>query len=131
MPFLLLIISSIQPCLLSSGEFSGEFGICCQAEYPRKCPTVPVPPPPRQCLPRPLGQPEDDECSSPGQRDGCPGENTLCCFNGCLNICLEGRYLQILLYLSYVTIVINLSFRFSPFNTKIILHQRRSFHCQS
>jgi len=77
------------PCLLSSGEFSGEFGICCQAEYPRKCPTVPVPPPPRQCLPRPLGQPEDDECSSPGQRDGCPGENTLCCFNGCLNICLE------------------------------------------
>jgi len=77
------------PCLLSSGQFSGQFGICCQAEYPRKCPIVAVPPPPRQCLPRPLGQPEEDECSNPGQRDGCPGENTLCCFNGCLNICLE------------------------------------------
>jgi len=77
------------PCLLSSGQFSGEFGICCQSEYPRKCPSVAVPPPPQQCLPRPLGQPEDDQCSRPGERDNCPGETTLCCFNGCLNICLE------------------------------------------
>lgn len=77
------------PCLLSSGQFSGEFGICCQSEYPRKCPTVAVAPPARHCLPRPLGQPEDDQCSQPGERDNCPGDNTLCCFNGCLNICLE------------------------------------------
>jgi len=77
------------PCLLSIGQFSGEFGICCQSEYPRKCPIVAVAPPAQQCVPRPLGLPEDDECSQPGERDNCPGDNTLCCFNGCLNICLE------------------------------------------
>ena len=122
-------MSSTQPCLLSSGQFSGEFGICCQSEYPRKCPSVAVPPPPQQCLPRPLGQPEDDQCSRPGERDNCPGETTLCCFNGCLNICLEGRNIK---YITSVMIklMINLSFRFSLLNTKIILHQRKSFHCQ-
>jgi len=77
------------PCLLTSGQFQGQFGICCQDEYSRKCPAVAVPPPPKQCIPRPLGQPEDHECDQPGLRDRCPGANTLCCFNGCLNICLE------------------------------------------
>merc|ERR1711976_144894 len=76
------------PCLLTSGDFAGEFGICCQDEFPRKCPDVPQPPPPEQCEPRPLGQPEDDECNSVGVRDVCPG-NSLCCFNGCLNVCLR------------------------------------------
>jgi len=76
------------PCLLTSGDFAGEFGICCQDEFPRKCPDVPQLPPPEQCQPRPLGQPEDDQCDSVGVRDVCPG-NTLCCFNGCLNVCLR------------------------------------------
>merc|ERR1719410_1026216 len=36
-----------------------------------------------------VGQPEDHECSVPGSRDNCPGgEEALCCFNGCLNVCL-------------------------------------------
>jgi len=77
------------PCLLTSGEFSGQFGICCQDTFPRECPAVPRPPPPVHCRPRPLGQPEDHECSVPGSRDNCPGgEEALCCFNGCLNVCL-------------------------------------------
>jgi len=76
------------PCLLTSGEFSGEFGICCQETFPRACPRVPRPPPPAQCRPRPLGRPEDDECEGPGQRSSCPGQDSLCCFNGCLNVCL-------------------------------------------
>lgn len=76
------------PCLLTSGEFSGEFGICCQDTFPRACPRVLRPPPPAQCRPRPLGQPEDDECQSPGEQDTCPGQDSLCCFNGCLNVCL-------------------------------------------
>jgi len=77
------------PCLLTSGDFVGEFGICCQDEFPRKCPDVRRLPPAEQCRPRPLGLPEDDECSSPGSKDACFGENSLCCFNGCLNVCLR------------------------------------------
>ena len=80
-----------QPCLLTSGQFKGQFGICCQSEYPRVCPQVGVSPPPGQCDPRPLGQPEDHECGRPGERDRCPGEQALCCFNGCLNVCLSGN----------------------------------------
>lgn len=76
------------PCLLTSGDFEGEFGICCQDEFPRKCPEVRRPPPAEQCRPRPLGRPEDHECSSPGSKGVCVGENSLCCFNGCLNVCL-------------------------------------------
>ena len=56
-----------QPCLLTSGDFVGEFGICCQDEFPRKCPDVRRLPPAEQCRPRPLGHPEDNECSSPGR----------------------------------------------------------------
>ena len=85
-----------QPCLLTSGDFSGEFGICCQEVFPRRCPDVPVFPPREQCLPRPLGQPEDDECDSVGVRDQCPGDNALCCFNGCLNVCLTGEIKNLL-----------------------------------
>lgn len=77
------------PCLLKTGQFTGEFGICCQEEFPRKCPDVPQPPPPRQCEPRPLGQPRDHECDNVGERDRCPGQQPLCCFNGCLNVCLR------------------------------------------
>jgi len=76
------------PCLLTSGEFSGEFGICCQDTFPRACPRVPRPPPPAQCRPRPLGRPEDDECRSQGEQDSCLGLDSLCCFNGCINVCL-------------------------------------------
>merc|ERR1712130_400510 len=46
------------PCLLTSGDFEGEFGICCQDEFPRKCPEVRRPPPAEQCRPRPLGRPK-------------------------------------------------------------------------
>ena len=55
------------------------------------CPQVGVPPPPGQCVPRPLGQPEDNQCGRPGERDRCPGDQALCCFNGCLNVCLSGK----------------------------------------
>ena len=114
-----------QPCLLTSGQFAGEFGICCKAgvnilketnmrflvkkhffcptfnksgplgpqdAYPRVCPALRRPPPPGQCLPRPLGQPADHECGAPGTRDTCVGADSLCCFNGCLNVCLPGVY---------------------------------------
>jgi len=77
------------PCLLQSGEFAGEFGICCQEEFPKKCPDVPRLPPPEQCRPRPLGQPEDHECNNVGVKDSCFGSKSLCCFNGCLNVCLR------------------------------------------
>jgi len=76
------------PCLLTSGQFAGEFGICCKDAYPRVCPALRRPPPPGQCLPRPLGQPADHECGAPGTRDTCVGADSLCCFNGCLNVCL-------------------------------------------
>merc|ERR1719412_2607732 len=78
------------PCLLQTGEFAGKFGICCREAFPRQCPSVPPPPPPAPalCLPRPLGRPADHQCALPGSRAGCPN-NSLCCFNGCLNVCLE------------------------------------------
>ena len=41
-----------------------------QDTFPRECPAVPRPPPPVLCRPRPLGQPEDHECSVPGSRSG-------------------------------------------------------------
>lgn len=77
------------PCLLTTGQFKGQFGICCQDEFSRKCPLVGVSPPPSQCVPRPLGQPEDHQCGRPGERDRCEGDQALCCFNGCLNVCLS------------------------------------------
>merc|ERR1712032_947282 len=76
------------PCLLTSGDFSGELGICCRDTFPRACPRVPHTPAPAQCMPRPLGRPEDNECQSPGEQDSCLGQDSLCCFNGCLNVCL-------------------------------------------
>jgi len=76
------------PCLLTTGDFAGDFGICCEAPYTRVCPKVPILPPPEQCLPRPLGDPEDHECSNIGAQSSC-SEGSLCCFNGCLNVCLE------------------------------------------
>ena len=93
-------IDCFQPCLLQSGEFAGEFGICCQDEFPRKCPDVPNLPPPEQCRPRPLGQPEDHECSNVGVKDSCFGSKSLCCFNGCLNVCLRGKLFYEILYSS-------------------------------
>ena len=44
--------------------------IMMQDTFPRECPAVPRPPPPVLCRPRPLGQPEDHECSVPGSRSG-------------------------------------------------------------
>jgi len=76
------------PCLLNTGEFAGDFGICCESPFNKVCPKVPVLPDPKSCLPRPLGDPEDDECSNIGSRSSC-SEGSLCCFNGCLNVCLE------------------------------------------
>jgi len=76
------------PCLLTSGEFAGEFGICCESAFSKVCPSVPVLPDPKDCLLRPLGDPEDDECRNVGTRSSCP-TGSLCCFNGCLNVCLE------------------------------------------
>merc|ERR1712173_468913 len=34
------------------------------------------------------GDPEDHECSNTGSQDTC-SKGSLCCFNGCLNVCLE------------------------------------------
>jgi len=76
------------PCLLTTGEFAGDFGICCEAPYSRVCPKVPIIPPPEHCRPRPLGDPEDHECNNIGSQDTC-SKGSLCCFNGCLNVCLE------------------------------------------
>jgi len=76
------------PCLLTSGDFAGEFGICCESAFSKVCPRVPILPDPKDCLLRPLGDPEDHECSSIGQRSSC-SKGSLCCFNGCLNVCLE------------------------------------------
>jgi len=97
------------PCLLQSGEFAGEFGICCQEEYPRKCPDVPRLPPPEQCQPRPLGQPEDDECNDIGVKDSCFGSKSLCCFNGCLNVCLRDPpySVQKAFFLRQMAIIVN------------------------
>merc|ERR1711983_270729 len=98
-----------EPCLLQSGEFAGEFGICCQEEYPRKCPDVPRLPPPEQCQPRPLGQPEDDECNDIGVKDSCFGSKSLCCFNGCLNVCLRDPpySVQRAFFLRQMAIIVN------------------------
>jgi len=76
------------PCLLTSGEFAGDFGICCESAFGRVCPRVPVLPDPKDCLQRPLGDPEDTECGTVGARSSCQ-EGSLCCFNGCINVCLE------------------------------------------
>jgi len=76
------------PCLLSSGDFAGDFGICCKFRHPRVCPRLRDLPSPESCLPRPLGVPEDNECLEPGTQSSCAAD-TLCCFNGCINVCLE------------------------------------------
>eukprot|EP00092_Neocalanus_flemingeri_P009224 GFUD01009927.1.p1 GENE.GFUD01009927.1~~GFUD01009927.1.p1 ORF type:complete len:311 (+),score=50.39 GFUD01009927.1:162-1094(+) len=76
------------PCLLTSGEFAGDFGICCESAYAQVCPRVPVLPDPKDCLRRPLGDPEDTECQRIGSRSSCAA-GSLCCFNGCINVCLE------------------------------------------
>jgi len=76
------------PCLLTSGEFAGDFGICCESAFSKVCPKVPILPSPEHCRPRPLGDPEDHECNTVGSRSGC-AKGSLCCFNGCLNVCLE------------------------------------------
>jgi len=76
------------PCLLTSGEFAGDFGICCESAFAQVCPRVPVLPDPKDCLRRPLGDPEDTECQNTGSRSSCK-EGSLCCFNGCINVCLE------------------------------------------
>jgi len=76
------------PCLLTTGEFAGDFGICCETAFEKVCPRVPILPDPKDCLPRPLGEPEDHQCGNPGTRSSCR-KGSLCCFNGCLNVCLE------------------------------------------
>lgn len=76
------------PCLLTSGEFAGDFGICCESAFSKICPKIPILPEPKHCLPRPLGDPEDHECTNVGERSSC-SKGSLCCFNGCLNVCLE------------------------------------------
>jgi len=75
------------PCLLTSGQFAGDFGVCCRERHPRVCPKVRTRPDPEDCAHRPLGDPEDEECDITGERSLCPRDN-LCCFNGCINVCL-------------------------------------------
>jgi len=76
------------PCLINSGDFAGDFGLCCTESFRRVCPRVPVVPPPEDCLPKNLGEPEAEECDIRGLRSNC-SKSDLCCFNGCINICLE------------------------------------------
>jgi len=76
------------PCLLNRGEFAGEFGICCKRRHSTVCPKLRTRPNPEDCLRRPLGDPEDEECPLFGVISTCPSNN-LCCFNGCINVCLE------------------------------------------
>lgn len=76
------------PCLINTGDFAGDFGICCREPFRRVCPRVPVIPPPQECLPKNLGEPEAEECDLRGLRSNC-SNSELCCFNGCINICLE------------------------------------------
>jgi len=76
------------PCLITSGGFTGDFGICCNRRHPRVCPEVRSQPKPEHCSPRPLGDPPDEECPSDGVSSSCPA-GSLCCFNGCINVCLE------------------------------------------
>jgi len=76
------------PCLITSGPFTGDFGICCNRRHPRVCPEVRSRPKPEHCAPRPLGDPPDEECPSDGVSSSCPPDS-LCCFNGCINVCLE------------------------------------------
>lgn len=61
---------------------NGLFEICCDKVVGTKCPDQGAQPPAEFCIG------EEDECSETGIESGC-GENQLCCFNGCKNICLE------------------------------------------
>jgi len=81
-------VSDQIPCLITSGPFTGDFGICCNRRHPRVCPEVRSRPKPEHCAPRPLGDPPDEECPSDGVSSFCP-PGSLCCFNGCINVCLE------------------------------------------
>jgi len=54
------------PCLIKSGQFTGDFGICCNQRHPRVCPEVRSQPKPEHCAPRPLGDPPDEECPNDG-----------------------------------------------------------------
>jgi len=81
-------VSDQIPCLITSGPFTGDFGICCNRRHPRVCPQVRSRPKPEHCAPRPLGDPPDEECPSDGVSSSCPS-GSLCCFNGCINVCLE------------------------------------------
>lgn len=75
------------PCLINSGDFAGDFAFCCKKSFGKVCPRVPVVPPARDCVL--LGDPEAEECDRRGVRSNCKNPSDLCCFNGCINVCLE------------------------------------------
>lgn len=75
------------PCLLQKGDFAGSFGLCCRESFKRICPRVPIVPKPGECY-KP-GDPPYEECPSSGIRSNCSNTDDLCCFNGCINVCLE------------------------------------------
>jgi len=75
------------PCLLQKGDFAGSFGICCRESFKRICPRVPIVPKPGECYTP--GDPAYEECPTSGVRSNCSNSDDLCCFNGCINVCLE------------------------------------------
>jgi len=72
------------PCYFPADN---TFGVCCSNPEPRICPQVRATPPRENC------KFARDACDRPGVKDVCMNSQ-LCCFNGCVNVCLKMSYFE-------------------------------------